>query len=403
MTFNYTCFVVGAFAAFIALLAANIPVPKRGRKITNNRYYNVNVSWLQSSDDHWATTLISHHEAATKLSRSFVLSTLDEATIEFLGESASRSHVMAYLKQKLYWGLQMYFGWSASDSSAFLDMFSLYVASEQQLTSLVEKFVSNASSTFNGFRALAPRLLDVGSGKGTETAKLATVFDIPNEDVTCIETSNPLRRQLSQKKIRTGSSLVDIGTENFSVAALLNVLDRCDEPASLLNATVRRVEADGVLVIATVLPFHGQIYEGRIGGRNLKREPLVPLTVHDNEVTDEAITEVEYEEEGKQREDRTHQHHRRRRHHKTAGSLIHQRSGNRMTHAKKGNIGIGMSEGSFERHAAVFLEAIVREQPHLELSQWTRLPYLSSGDTGYTHYVLDMAVMAFRVRPRDAL
>ena len=43
---------------------------------------------------------------------------------------------------------------------------------------------------------------------------------------------------------------------------LLNVLDRCNDPMGLLRAAVDALRPDGVLLVATVLPFCAMVYEG---------------------------------------------------------------------------------------------------------------------------------------------
>ena len=127
----------------------------------------------------------------------------------------------------------------------------------------------------------------------------------------------------------------------FSHATLLNVLDRCDDPGSLLRTAMEHLQSDGTLVIATVLPFDAKVYEGRVGtkwGRASSRMPRVPLDV--------------------------------------TPTLLH---------------------STFEESAMVFLEAVSRVHSGLKLVRWSRLPYVSSGDPRRTHYVLDMAIMVFRI------
>jgi hypothetical protein len=35
------------------------------------------------------------------------------------------------------------------------------------------------------------------------------------------------------------------------------------------------------------------------------------------------------------------------------------------------------------------------------LAGWTKLPYVSSGDTVYTHYTVEMALVVFRLASKD--
>jgi len=50
---------------------------------------------------------------------------------------------------------------------------------------------------------------------------------------------------------------------------------------------------------------------------------------------------------------------------------------------------------------ARFFEAISRLQPQLEIVRWTRLPYVSSGDSKRTHYTLDMAVAVLKLHTEN--
>ena len=47
----------------------------------------------------------------------------------------------------------------------------------------------------------------------------------------------------------------EIGNSTFSAVSLLNVLDRCDDPRALLHAAANALHPQGVLFVATVLPF----------------------------------------------------------------------------------------------------------------------------------------------------
>jgi len=131
------------------------------------------------------------------------------------------------------------------------------------------------------------------------------------------------------------------------MASLLNVLDRCDDPHSILNASTEAVaiDDDGLVLIGTVLPFRPIVHEGKLFGkfgRAHSRQPRNPLKLQEQ-----------------------------------ASSL------------------------PFEPALSNFLETVLREHPKLELVQWTRLPYVSSGDTRKTHYTMDMALLAFRISKID--
>jgi SAM-dependent methyltransferase len=105
------------------------------------------------------------------------------------------------------------------------------------------------------------RLLDVGAGNGDVTRTLAPLFD----DVTVVETSRYMARRLRRQGYRCHS--VDLGTATvpegpYDVISLLNVLDRCDRPLSLLGNLRAALKPGGRLVVALVLPYRPFVYDG---------------------------------------------------------------------------------------------------------------------------------------------
>lgn len=116
------------------------------------------------------------------------------------------------------------------------------------------------------------RLLDIGSGRGDVTAQLAPLF----QEVTAVETSRGMARRLRRQGYRVlerdlGSSDLD---ERFDAVSLLNVLDRCDRPLSLLAQARQVVRPGGVLVIALVLPYRPFVYRGNQSSAPAERLPI---------------------------------------------------------------------------------------------------------------------------------
>ncbi|KAK3262218.1 hypothetical protein CYMTET_28913 [Cymbomonas tetramitiformis] len=333
-----------------ALLLAHVPTPRRGRPIRTGAY-RVDVDHadldLPSRSINRTDSLL---EAVERLATTFAQSSADDALERFLDDSAAATatrwgQVVAYAKEKLFWSLQRYLGWSRTDAAGSLQMEALYVASEEQLHALAATWLEGRPSSLpaDSDREAPRTLLDVGSGSGTETTKLAAALSVRAADTTCIETTASRWAVLSARGFRTASSSAQLTTTNFTAAALFNVLDRCDEPGALVDAAVHALQPGGLLLVATVLPFRAKVYEGRLGSRwgvASSRPPRSPLAL---------------------------------------APLL---PGVRPT---------------FELRAARFLEAILRRQPALQLLTWTRLPYVCSGDTKSTHYTLDTAVLALRL------
>eukprot|EP00466_Bigelowiella_natans_P001109 jgi/Bigna1/75118/fgenesh1_pg.32_\ len=355
-------------AVIIQHLMIHAPAPKKGDRVTHRRY-KVKMERLSTQRETYSTLLDEGvHDAANNLasSGSFVQSAPDTGLMKFLADSAEATaskwgQIVMYVKQQVYWSLQRHLGWNKYEAAGFVGLKTLYVASEAQLRAVLQDVIAlddDSSSSPNGRQQQQRTLLDIGAGTGTVTSKLTAVLGISDRrNVVCIENSESLRTVLSAQGFRVVSSpdelmLSDEINEDgddapprlFSVAALFNVLDRCDYPKLLLKSAVSRIEPGGLLLVASVVPFRPLVLEGRRGskwGEPSLRAPLSPLNIA------RIPTEVEYPQ--------------------------------------------------FEMRLAVILEAILRLHPELELRRWTRLPYVSSGDTKKTHYTLDMALMVFRI------
>eukprot|EP00466_Bigelowiella_natans_P019520 jgi/Bigna1/82054/fgenesh1_pg.87_\ len=327
---------------------ANVPVPRKG-KLISMRKYAIDVDRLLLSRDHWPDVDENVHVAASKLAATFISSKLDATLAAFLEASAAATasrwgQVVAYAKQHAFWSLQRYLGWSWTDASAFMEMAKLHVASEEQLRRLLLGHEIAAGSV----EANPVRLLDIGAGAGLVTDSLAASLNITDRtNVVCVENSGALRTILKKRGYKVVAPDEFYGgrlsSEKFAAVALLNLLDRCDEPVALLNKALGMLAPGGLLFIATVLPFNAIVHEGQLGskwGKSSWRLPRSPITFR--------------------------------------------------------SILIRSKKSAFEIKLAIFLEAIHRHHPHLDLMSWTRLPYVSSGDTVRTHFALDSALMVFR-------
>jgi SAM-dependent methyltransferase len=117
------------------------------------------------------------------------------------------------------------------------------------------------------------RLLDVGAGNGDVTRALAPLFD----EVTAVETSRHMARRLEKRGYRCHRldlATTDVPGAPYDVVSLLNVLDRCDRPLSLLAKLRTALRPEGRLVVALVLPYRPFVYDGA-----LTREPTERLPV----------------------------------------------------------------------------------------------------------------------------
>jgi len=117
------------------------------------------------------------------------------------------------------------------------------------------------------------RLLDVGAAAGEVTQELAPLFD----EVVATDISGPMVRRL--RRIGFDARKIDLARQDlpgkrFDAVTLLNVLDRCDDPAALLAAAVRMCVPGGLIVISTPLPYDPWRYVGSLPMRPRKPLPL---------------------------------------------------------------------------------------------------------------------------------
>jgi SAM-dependent methyltransferase len=118
------------------------------------------------------------------------------------------------------------------------------------------------------------RLLDAGAGDGGVTAHAAPLFT----EVAVTEASSVLRRRLRARGFRVldcdlSRSPLPSG-ERFDAVLLLNVLDRCAYPRSLLRHARAALAPEGVLLVSVPLPLAPHVQAG--GSTVDPEEPLPP-------------------------------------------------------------------------------------------------------------------------------
>jgi len=146
------------------------------------------------------------------------------------------------------------------DINGYLGTYPLFVLSSQQWRALLPEQQGQGS------------LLDIGAGRGDVTAQLAPLFG----QVTAVETSRGMARRLRRQGYRVLE--LDLGTadlnEEFDAVSLLNVLDRCDRPLSLLARARQLLRPGGILAIALVLPYRPFVYRGAVSRAPSERLPI---------------------------------------------------------------------------------------------------------------------------------
>lgn len=116
------------------------------------------------------------------------------------------------------------------------------------------------------------RMLDVGAGSGDVTVHARSCVG----EIVTTEISVPMARRLRKRGFVCHR--VDLAREvpadlgSFDVVSLLNVLDRCDRPRSLLKRALSLLEPEGVIVFAVPLPARPHL---DVGGATV--DPDEPL------------------------------------------------------------------------------------------------------------------------------
>lgn len=144
------------------------------------------------------------------------------------------------------------FGWTRPDARAFAKVSNLYVASKRQFHKVMQKSVQKQ-------RSGVVSILDVGSGMGSETKKIASVLNVEHINVVTLESSKPLQKTLESEGFTVGDSIPH--ETKFSLVSLLNVLDRTEDPHALVESALEALVPGGTLLVGAVLPFQDIIEE----------------------------------------------------------------------------------------------------------------------------------------------
>lgn len=195
-------------------------------------------------------------EGLARLGAPFVELGADAATLAYLEGAKAARH--GRLKTFLHRSLRAFL--SDFDINGWLGTYPMHVLSTAQWETLL------------GGRP-GGRLLDVGSGRGDVTSELARLFD---ETVTT-ETSKPMVRRLRRRGFESWHgdlSTMSFEEGSFDAVSLLNVLDRCERPLSLLGRARAALRPGGLLLIALVLPYRPFFYREGVPAPPVERLPI---------------------------------------------------------------------------------------------------------------------------------
>ncbi|XP_060116817.1 protein-L-histidine N-pros-methyltransferase isoform X1 [Heteronotia binoei] len=197
--------------------------------------------------------LCNTEQLCESLQPVFVQSYLDQGTQIFLNNSIEKSGWLF---------IQLYHSFVSSVFSLFMSRTSIngllgrgsmFVFSPEQFQRLL-KINPDWKSR---------RLLDLGAGDGEVTKVMSPHF----EEIYATELSETMIWQLQKKKYRVlGINEWQNTGFQYDVISCLNLLDRCDQPLTVLKDIRSVLEPTrGRVILALVLPFHP--YVENVGGK----------------------------------------------------------------------------------------------------------------------------------------
>ncbi|KAJ0178396.1 hypothetical protein K1T71_006219 [Dendrolimus kikuchii] len=180
-----------------------------------------------------------------ELEEKFVQLHPDEETKEFLSQSIDKSTwVWTQIWYLLAKAVLKHF-WSITDINGWLGRGSMFVLSEAHARSLLQ----NAPRP-NGDNGPAT-LVDIGAGDGEVSRRFAHLYSVKY----ATEISGSMRKALTSK----GYTMLDTDDwwrgQQFDCVCMLNLLDRCSKPKTMLQQARAAIAPGGVLLLALVLPY----------------------------------------------------------------------------------------------------------------------------------------------------
>lgn len=204
------------------------------------------------------------------LKQKFVHVDVDDETKEFLDECSEMSDSVFLQLWHNIAKLILNFVMTQTSINGLLNRGSMFVFSKQQFASLVG---SELSPDFT-----AENVLDIGAGDGAVTNIFAHHFS----NVFVTETSTPMRWRLKSR----GYLLLDVdawGVDGkYDMITILNVLDRCAEPLTMLKTAKTSLKPSGLLIVALVLPFRPYVEFGGV-----KNKPIETVDIQGSKFEDQ--------------------------------------------------------------------------------------------------------------------
>lgn len=189
-----------------------------------------------------------------ELADCFVQLDTDEETNAFVKNSVTTAQNVCLQLLYTFVNLLLSLFLSRTDINGLLERGHMFVFSKLHLRKLLS--LAQLAEREPPFSAV----LDLGAGDGCVTQQF-TEFAT---SIYVTETSTVMGRVLQRKHFHV------LGLDNwygpsaptYNLVSILNVLDRCDKPRTLLSLAHGQLEKGGLLIIALVLPFAPFVEQG---------------------------------------------------------------------------------------------------------------------------------------------
>ncbi|XP_026732120.1 methyltransferase-like protein 9 isoform X2 [Trichoplusia ni] len=200
-----------------------------------------NDRYLQEFDQNeWYR--VNKERLSPDLIQKFVQLYPDEETKAFLSASIDKSSwVWTQIWYLLAKAVLRHF-WSVTDINGWLGRGSMFVLSEAQARALLRPVSDNVGTG---------SLVDVGAGDGEVSRRFSNLY--PRNYAT--EISASMRKSLAEKGYRILDTETWHHEGQFNCVCMLNLLDRCSKPKTMLRQARDSLAPGGVLMLALVLPY----------------------------------------------------------------------------------------------------------------------------------------------------
>lgn len=225
------------------------------RRYEKSKWYLINRSVLQAGD--------------ANIVDKFVEMSCDIETEAFLTACYDKSDwFFTHVFHSIARSVLSIFGWTSTSINGFLGRGSMFVLSSDQFKLLYDQLPSVRAKHDS-------RLLDLGAGDGKVTEVMAQYF----RETHATEMSPVMKRLLCKKNYK----VLDVErwydeSGSYDMISCLNLLDRCEKPASIISQMKTKLKPNGRILLALVLPF-SQYVETTSTSGNASHKPVESLNI----------------------------------------------------------------------------------------------------------------------------